>query len=631
MKKTKQSNNSDSDMKVLKKDGVINRVYNERKDFILIGLTGRTGSGCSTVANILSSEFNKLKLSTPKSSDFKNNDERKYAIIHEYAKSNWKKNKFVIIKVTDIITSFILESGYELFSRFISLKNTDKNLTNEVLPLKEHFNKLADEIKSIKYDDTFDDNSLIVELYILKIPEFTKKLKTILEKYQYESKDGKEILRAQLYTHLFQVFGANIRASGNPYEQDFNYDKMFIIAERINKVVKAQRKCNKANSIPTLICIDAIRNRYEGTFFQDRYSSFYLFAISTEEKTRKERLTHLNKFEIKNLDDTEYDKGRNLKESFYAQNIKSCIEIADIHIYNPTKEKKYHELTEQILKYITLIMHPGLVTPTHIERCMQMAYNAKLNSGCLSRQVGAAVTDNNYSLKAIGWNSTPECQIECSLRDIKDLSKNKSPDTYSQYEITDDSFGAFIESVLEKINYDNLEGRFHPYCFKDYYNILKNKDNQVHTRALHAEENAFLQIVKYGGQGIKGGFLFTTASPCELCSKKAYQLGIKKIYYIDPYPGISEKHILNFGEDSKPELNLFQGAIGRAYTSLYSQRITYKDELSLMTDINIVDCVKGVDSNDVRIEIASNLVKMGLSIEYISNATGLTHEEVECI
>lgn len=68
------------------------------------------------------------------------------------------------------------------------------------------------------------------------------------------------------------------------------------------------------------------------------------------------------------------------------------------------------------------------------------------------------------------------------------------------------------------------------YCFKSIYNGMKKDKNQVHTRALHAEENAFLQIAKYGGAKIEGGKLFTTASPCELCSKKAYQLGIKEIY-----------------------------------------------------------------------------------------------------
>ena len=105
-----------------------------------------------------------------------------------------------------------------------------------------------------------------------------------------------------------------------------------------------------------------------------------------------------------------------------------------------------------------------------------------------------------------------------------------------------------------------------------------NKDkNQVHTRSLHAEENAFLQIAKYGGASIQGGKLFTTASPCELCAKKAYQLGIKEIYYIDPYPGLSTRHILSFGKSDNPKMILFKGAIGNAYISMYSSRIPYKD------------------------------------------------------
>jgi dCMP deaminase len=86
---------------------------------------------------------------------------------------------------------------------------------------------------------------------------------------------------------------------------------------------------------------------------------------------------------------------------------------------------------------------------------------------------------------------------------------------------------------------------------------------------------------KYGGQGIEGGILFTTASPCELCSKKAYQLGILKIYYIDPYPGIASKHILSCGEN-QPQLQLFTGAIGRAYVQIYQPLVPFKDELEIL-------------------------------------------------
>ncbi len=51
---------------------------------------------------------------------------------------------------------------------------------------------------------------------------------------------------------------------------------------------------------------------------------------------------------------------------------------------------------------------------------MQLAFSAKLNSGCISRQVGAVVTDDNYSIKSVGWNSTPEGQTPCLLRNANE-------------------------------------------------------------------------------------------------------------------------------------------------------------------------------------------------------------------
>ncbi|EIP0375722.1 deoxycytidylate deaminase, partial [Escherichia coli] len=128
-------------------------------------------------------------------------------------------------------------------------------------------------------------------------------------------------------------------------------------------------------------------------------------------------------------------------------------------------------------------------------------------------------------------------------------------------------------------------GRNLSYCFKDIHNDLdkEKKGNQVHTRALHAEENAFLQLAKYGGIGVLGGKLYTTASPCELCAKKAYQLGISEIVFIDPYPGIAQDHIINIGS-KPPKLIQFRGAIGKSYHRLYEQIIPIKDELEYLLE-----------------------------------------------
>src|SRR5690554_6699487 len=232
-------------------------------------------------------------------------------------------------------------------------------------------------------------------------------------------------------------------------------------------------------------------------------------------------------------------------------------------------------------------MHPGLVTPSQSERCMQYAFDSKLNSGCISRQVGAVVTDSNFSVKAMGWNDVAQGLTPCSLRSANDLLDSEDESAYSNYERNNTVFRSTLErSYSGCIDRIASQGRPCSFCFKDVQNALDGEKNQVHTRALHAEENAFLQISKYGGQALEGGILFTTASPCELCSKKAYQIGIRKIYYVDPYPGIAKDQILRSG-NKQPDLVLFTGAVGRAYQQLFNPIMPYKEEVQIFGGIEI--------------------------------------------
>ncbi|MBU3221029.1 dCMP deaminase [Clostridium algidicarnis] len=576
----------------------VNKVYDERKDFILIGLTGRTGSGCSTVSKILGEkEFSKLNLRTPKSYDFKNSEERKYSILYGYAETcNW--GPFQVISISDIITSFIIEQGYDALKGYIEkLSSPPKKeivIHDKEVLLKELENLKGDmdKIKNLIIDEDTRESIITPVVYQENVHELANKLKEILKRSNVESEEK----QLQLYTFLYQRIGKNLRSSGNPFNEEFLQDKFFTVAERTNALIKEMRNANKREKKPTLICIDAIRNPFEASFFKDRYSAFYLMSVNTDDLSRRKRLDFLKSDEINSLDGIEYPKKLDKKEKFYNQNIGACLEIADIHIYNPDIDNnKHYFLTEQLLKYVMLMIHPGLITPTHIERCMQVAYNAKLNSGCLSRQVGAVVTDNEYSIKSIGWNEVPRGQVSCSLRDVREYCKNKDRETYSNYEITNYKFSVAMEDLCGKIKDDDLKGRKYPYCFKDVYNKLENKNNQVYTRALHAEENAFLQISRNGGVGVNGGFLFSTASPCELCSKKSYHLGIKRIYYIDPYPGISQSHILQFGSLDNPELNLFYGAIGNAYINLYTPRMPYKDELEMLTGWKTKEKIESIE------------------------------------
>ena len=66
----------------------VKKIYQERSNFIIIGLTGRTGSGCTKVAEILSGKH--LSLREPKKKDYKDSDERKYNVIYNYINADWR-------------------------------------------------------------------------------------------------------------------------------------------------------------------------------------------------------------------------------------------------------------------------------------------------------------------------------------------------------------------------------------------------------------------------------------------------------------------------------------------------------------------------------------------------------------
>jgi len=557
----------------------LDKIFEEKSNFIIIGLTGRTGSGCSTSAEILSSQH--LDLPDVSESHYQGNEKRKYKIVRKYLLK--KRKPFSWIQIRNIITYKILHLSFNEFCLLIS-KILQINLiesTEKFEPVKNKYNKAHSLIlQNNELHQKKDINTdYLYDLHENTLPEITKELKAILSGMNKGS-----------YIRVYQTIGDNIRASGEPNISKFDSNELFTLPKEINKVIKSYRYVKQLKNEPCYILLDAIRNPYEAIYLRDRYASFYLMAINTENQNRLKHLQSSRKFssiQVQELDSKEYPEKLIGYKKFISQNIQKCIELADIHINNPRiDEYSTSELRSQLAWYVALMLHPGLIMPTSLESGMQIAYSVKQNSGCISRQVGAVVTDAAYSVKAVGWNSTPQGQVPCILRSAEDLLNGVDEDAYSSFEKNDNAFRVTLDKKFGLVRRANiLEGRNLSFCFKDIKNETDKKSNQVHTRALHAEENAFLQISKYGGQSIQNGILFTTASPCELCAKKAYQLGISKIISIDPYPGISVPHILSSGT-KKPQMELFRGAIGRAFYQLYNPVMPYKDELETLLDLD---------------------------------------------
>ncbi|VVQ17833.1 hypothetical protein PS934_04551 [Pseudomonas fluorescens] len=550
----------------------INGVYNEANNFLIIGLTGRTGSGCSTAASKLGATS--FDFPAEGYEGLTENELKKHKIIHKYLKGDeW--TPFYKLEARSLITYHLLLLNREFFvSHLTSIAGADicQESAIKAYDDMELVQKELLRLHSFNGKVEPGDIESWMELYFSTLPSVTESLKNSLG--------------GANFTKLYQESGDNIRSSGFANNNVFDADKLFNFPKHLNFLIKLVRKFTTAKGAPCRIVIDAIRNPYEAFFLKRRYANFYLISINTSNQKRLNSLHEYRKLSIKeisDLDNKEYPGKISGASKFIAQNIQACIEIADIHIHNSkTSEFHQNDLVSQLAWYLALMMHPGLVMPTSVENCMQIAYTVKQSSGCISRQVGAVVTDNSYSVKCVGWNSTPQGQTPCLLRSAEDLLSGINSSDYSEYEKNDNVFRkALSDKYFNLIKSGATKKRNVPFCFKAIQNEIEGEKNQVHTRSLHAEENAFLQIAKHGGQKLFGGILFTTASPCELCAKKAYQLGIVKVIYIDPYPGIATDHILSVGA-KKPILELFRGAVGRAFYQLYQPLMPYKDELELL-------------------------------------------------
>lgn len=642
----------------------LKELYKHRTDFTIIGLTGRTGSGCSQISDLLSKDFTNLNNGLREVNNFSDKVfGRKFDIVKNYLsyEDNWQK--FDVIEYKKILLLYIIK---KTGSDFIKIKNLLSRFYNESMT---EDNEALVEFKYAQLLTIFKKHTIILgKINDLTSLDRIKKTKSYLllndiffgEEFIDFTNDFMYILESEgnyfRRTRLFHFASCNIRKSkkiGVVNNTDPN--NVYTIAEVINKIIKARKKFNISKGKPTKIVIDSLRNSLEITFFRERYSAFYMLATKDILENSRERLDERFLTKIPNkserlelieklisLDETEYKNKDFSRGIFTSPNVENCIQKSDYHIFNLKVDQindfielfqRDHAATvseshkiyntfltreEQLMKFISLIYQPGLITPSASERNMQIAYTAKLNSGCISRQVGAVITDINFTAKSIGWNDVAKGHTPCNLRNVEDYFNDDINESIhysefekgkitsiSDYKYKDSSVANFKDAIIDYFKEDytlkkkELNGKNCSFCFKSIHNHYEGESNQVHTRSLHAEENAMLQLTKSGGLGVENGILFTTASPCELCSKKAYQLGIRIIYYIDPYPGIAVDQILHGGR-IKPILFPFSGAIGNSYHKLYEPYLSPKDEITMTLEM---------DNKNININQFKNILK----------------------
>lgn len=686
-------------------------LYDSRKEFSIIAMTGIMGSGYKELIDIMrksweelrpllrnpehlySPDFDKAELKDINNSNKDANYEaisylinnRKYAICYKYMEAHYTSS-YEVVKYNKVLWLYSLKKLCQKEQYTLDLFKEDIHniLVDKYAPHRTSYED--DEVvdtayadlcnarkqnNQLSYLDYWEKINAVIEdalwgaLYaeINALPDFINKkisyeeIKSVHPIFFDQSAFSAwydlintELIKLDYYCScfLYHRLGTCIRATGNPLTQTEGNKEFFKKNEYLFDIVKLLVTLIKIHhkelgDKPCRICIDALHNSLEARYLQERFTAFYFMAVNNTDYKQNledvvmEKMCNNGEYEaerdkdyidaiVKNtllLGATEAKSGIK-DEELAVPDLENCVANAEIHLgYTPTplsiiqqntndiidentendlKHIGFYYLAEQWMKYACLIQRPGLITPSTDERCMEIAHTAKFNSGCISRQVGAVITNKFGSIRTIGWNDAPYGQVPCAYRDLRDLINgeeqnrlNKLPYLYSEYERENSSdiclykekcFKQKINEIygekIDAISVDAMKGKPFPFCFKEYHTtwLEKEKGNQFHQRAIHAEENAMMQMVKYGGEALNGGVIYVTASPCEICSKKLYQIGVRKIVYIDPYPGIARKQIIANGY-RKPELVNYLGAYGATYYKLFTPFISYKDEIHL--------------------------------------------------
>lgn len=689
----------------LQENAILEHLYNNRKNFNILALTGPIGCGIDNLTEIISTDFDQWKdqvrdpkdiiVNIPENKNDKSISEhqiikqmvfkRKYTICHNFWSSYHEK--YTILEYNKIALLYTLtwiakdcESGKDFqenilntLSKIIAQTNHGKRYFQKLdeeqanINIQNILTKVLSRLENINYCDLYNKvvkcNKILSPFDITDSDKQTFKdlfldKDSILENFYSAFCNKLKEEDYFIYHYLWHLIGANIREYGSPTKLDNdksnNGESLFHLIELLNIIIKASNK-----DLPRLYCINKLSNSLEIRYLKERYNAFYPIAIhkttdflnaireEVDKISHGENKDHIAKHTF-DLCTTEIKFNDYKKGICSSPDIEQCVSQAEIHIrikpFNQTNNSKseFYSTAEQWMKFASLIFHPGLITPSSDERCMEVAYTARLNSSCVSRQVGAVITNAAHSIRSIGWNEVPYGQIPCGLRSLSDIV-NKDFKNYKQYMYSDFERGDSNKTDIykdgktfqKKVNedyegiIDEMNNRSHSqcsvFCFRDLHNRYTSGNNQVYGRSLHAEENALIQMSKFGGEGLMNGLIYVTASPCELCSRKLYQVGVRKIVYIDPYPGIAREQTIASGH-LKPELMQFRGAYGASYYKLYTPLIAPKDEQALRCkDLNRELTGKA----DVLKKVQTLLNKVNCNID-ISKST-FTSEEVKQI
>jgi len=288
---------------------------------------------------------------------------------------------------------------------------------------------------------------------------------------------------------------------------------------------------------PRRVChiIDSIKNQEELDILREVYRDMvYVIGVFSPMSLREETLRKedLQLSEIYQLIDR--DSG---EESENGQTVRDTFPQSDFFLRIDTPNDS--QLKKRVERFLHLVLGTELITPTPSESAMYAAAMAATNSACLSRQVGAAVTDSKNQVLGIGWNDVPRFKGGLYQSASSSLQGDADSDARCWNReggkcFNDEEKRLFAEEMVSVLKgilpVDQIDA-----ARTALLRAGKLKGLIEFSRAIHAEMHAIISATKTAGSLISGGRLYVTTYPCHSCARHIVAAGIEEVYYIEPY------------------------------------------------------------------------------------------------
>jgi len=284
------------------------------------------------------------------------------------------------------------------------------------------------------------------------------------------------------YASLSNIIREELEKEGKPITRPNLIEKGNLLRKHNGDSYLAERVCDGLDGNKNYV-IDSIRNPAEIEYLKRR-GNFILVYIDAPSKVRFERIAARGRSDDPSTfeDFLRYEKKEELNEDSYNQQLKNCKELAEYVLKNEGSLNELHQTIDDLAGRIM----KKFDRPSWDEYFMNIAKVVASRSNCIKRKVASIIVKDRRIIST-GYNGTP--------RGTKNCNEGGCPRCMGMAE-----------------------------SGKDLGECLCS----------HGEENAITQAA-YHGISVKDSTLYTTFSPCLICTKMIINSGIKEVVYNEEY------------------------------------------------------------------------------------------------